>query len=153
MKKNIKIFQVPNVIVVRRPKCLLEVQRSFAPLEKDEEPDFHGYKRRRGKDGEKAYQLTEEEMDTASVCIAQGLSWVYIVRLIFSADKERPIAFDRISDDKRKAATLYLQYLCRQGAKVREVRGGMTGMLRAGVLETLGQISAYHSKKLTAALG
>lgn len=151
--KKLKLFQAPNVIVVRLPKCLREVQKSFAPLETDEEPDFHGYRRRRVDGAEKVYHLSEEEMDTASVCLAQGLSWGYIIRLIFSADRERPIMFDRISADKRKAATLYLKYLCRQGAKVREVRSGMTGMLRAGVLETLGQISAYHNKKLSAALG
>jgi hypothetical protein len=147
---KLRLFAAP--LIVRRPKVLLDVQKSFAPLKHDEIPDFHGYKRRSAADGRRqVYRLSEEEMDIASACIAQGLAWKYATRLIFSPDKERPDSLASISADKQKAAKLYLEYLRRNGVKVHDVRRGMTGMLRERVVETCGQILAYHLKKIVTA--
>lgn len=144
-KRAFKLYQGP-VVAVRKPKVLIEVQQSFKLSPTSDDIDFHGHRRKKNDNNTRPYQLSEMEMDIAAACLAEGLSWQYTMRRIFSLDPTNPVSLSKISESKYKAAELYLQYLRRNGVKVSEVRRGMTGRLRERVANTCGQLMAYHKQ-------
>jgi hypothetical protein len=129
----------------RRPRILAALQQSFAPLESDEIPDFHGYRPTAAT--RKMYELSELERDKAQVGLALGYVVSHIMRMMFSPKPDNLLMLDSISEDKRHAAKLYLDYLRRNKVKVGDVRRGMTGLLRNQAISACTQIAAYHKTR------
>lgn len=144
MAGKLKVFSGgEDTAAPRRPAVLGQLEQSFAPLPKDEVPDFYGYKPR----SKRKYQLTEAEMQKAIVCLSNGMTWDYTIRFMFSAEAEKLLSYDSVTPAQWSAAERYLQYLCRHNVKVSSVRSGQYGLLRANVIETCTKLKAYQIKR------